>query len=74
MMTIGKTVQVEIASVIARGLESPGVTRCLNAKPLANGLATNQSHSMAKTYANGKPTHASTRTPTLRAPCWRATL
>ncbi len=48
MKTIGKTMQVETASVMARGLDLPGATRCLKAKPLASGLAMNQSHSIAK--------------------------
>ena len=74
MTTIGKTMQVEIASAMARGLDLPGVTRCLNANPLASGLATNQSQSMAKTYAGANPIQASTPTSAERPPFIRATL
>ena len=74
MMTIGKTMQVETASVMARGLLLPGVTRYLKARPLASGLATNQSHSMAKTYAGGKPIQAAAITSAPMWPYWRATL
>ena len=58
MMTIGTTMQLDTASTMVRGELVPGVTRYLKAKPLASGLATNQSHSMAKTYAGKKPIHA----------------
>ena len=37
------------ASVMASGELLPGVTKYLKAKPLASGLATNQSQHMAKT-------------------------
>ena len=47
MMTMGTTMQELTASVMASGELLPGVTRNLNAKPLARGLATNQSQHMA---------------------------
>ena len=48
MMTMGTTMQELTASVMASGELLPGVTKYLKAKPLASGLATNQSQHMAK--------------------------
>ena len=48
MMTMGTTMQELTASVMASGELLPGATKYLKAKPLASGLATNQSQHMAK--------------------------